>query len=247
MLKPKIVIPQQFLHEHPIVHGEEFGVLCWNTQKLTETPEFQRTLAGVLAEFPCLFLLLQEAKFSAKDNWLLPQWSYAVAPNMQTRRSTYGVLTASQYAFTEAHARLSKKREGLFATHKSYMLSYHSLAAGGSLLVVNVHAINFVRAQQFSQEIELIKDEILGHTGPLIVAGDFNVWSRQRRLRLLQFCRSVGLRQAIMVDPHHVKTYRQHPLDFIFYRDLSLQEALAIDTSKVSDHNPLYACFKLSS
>lgn len=245
MLKPKVLIPRQFIHEHPIVHGEEFGVLCWNTQKLTETSKFQRALTHVLTHRPCLFLLLQEVKLSAKENWLLPQWSYAVAPNIQTRLSTYGVLTASQYAFTEAQARLSRKREGMFATHKSYMLSYHALAEGGALLVVNVHAMNFVRANHFSQEIEFIKDEILGHKGPLIVAGDFNVWSRQRRLRLLQFCRSVGLRQAIMVDPHHIKTYRQHPLDFIFYRDLSLREASAIDISTVSDHNPLYARFKL--
>lgn len=245
MLKPKVVIPQRFIHEHPIAHGEAFGVLCWNTQKLTQTAKFQHALARILADFPCLFLLLQEAKLSAKENWLQPHWSYAVAPNMQTRRFTYGVLTASQYAFTEAQARLTRKREGMFATHKSYMLSYHALAEGGALLVVNVHAINFVRTQQFSQEIELIKEEILSHQGPLIVAGDFNVWSRQRRLRLLQFCRGVGLRRAIMLDPHHIKTYRQHPLDFIFYRDLTLQEASAIDTSRVSDHNPLYARFKL--
>ena len=245
MFKPKVVVPQQFIHEQPIRHGEEFGVLCWNTQKLTEKPSFQRVLADLLTDFPCLFLLLQEAKLSAKSTWLLPHWSYAVAPNMQTRRSTYGVLTASQYAFAEAQPRLSQKREGMFATHKSYMLSHHALAEGGSLLVVNVHAINFVSTKQFSKEIELIKVELLGHQGPLIVAGDFNVWSRQRRLRLLQFCRSLGLRKAIMVDPHHVKTYRQHPLDFIFYRDLTLQETSAIDTSKVSDHNPLYARFKL--
>lgn len=245
MLKPKIVISPQFIHKQPIHHGEEFGVLCWNTQKLTEAPDFQRVLADILARYPCLFLLLQEAKLTPQNNWLLPQWSYAIAPNMQTRRSVYGVLTASQYAFTEAHPRLSKKREGMFATHKSYMLSYHSLAEGGSLLVANVHAMNFVRANQFSQEIAFIKHEIFEHKGPLIVAGDFNVWSRQRRLRLLQFCRSLGLRKAIMVDPHHIKTYRQHPLDFIFYRGLSLQEAFANDTSKVSDHNPLYARFKL--
>lgn len=245
MLKPKVVIPQQFIHEHPIVHGEHFGVLCWNTQKLTQTAEFQRALARVLADYPCLFLLLQEAKLSTRKDWVLPDWSYAVAPNMQTRRSIYGVLTASQYAFTEAQARLSKKREGMFATHKSYMLSHHSLAESGSLLVANIHAVNFVRANQFSKEIELIKEELLEHRGPLIVAGDFNVWSRQRRLRLLQFCRSVGLRQAIMDDPHHIKTYRQHPLDFIFYRNLTLLETSAIDTSRVSDHNPLYARFML--
>ncbi|RUO61898.1 endonuclease/exonuclease/phosphatase family protein [Pseudidiomarina insulisalsae] len=245
MLKPKVVVPQQFIHEQPIVHGEEFGVLCWNTQKLTETIRFQLALARILEDFPSLFLLLQEAKLSTKGNWQIPHWSYAVAPNMQTRRFIYGVLTASQYAFSSAQPRLSKKREGMFATHKSYMLSYHSLADGDSLLVANVHAVNFVRAKQFFREIEIIKEELLEHKGPLIVAGDFNVWSRQRRLHLMQFCRNVGLRQAIMVDPHHIKTYRQHPLDFIFYRDLSLQEASAIDTSTVSDHNPLYARFTL--
>lgn len=245
MLKPKVVVPQQFIHEQPIRHGEEFGVLCWNTQKLTEKPSFQRALADVLADFACLFLVLQEVKLSTKSHWPLPNWSYAVAPNMQTRRTTYGVLTASQYAFAEVQPRLSNKREGMFATHKSYMLSHHALAEGGFLLVVNVHAINFVSTKQFSKEIELIKTELLGHQGPLIVAGDFNVWSRQRRLRLLQFCRSIGLRQAIMVDPHLIKTYRQHPLDFIFYRDLTLLETAAIDTSSVSDHNPLYARFKI--
>ncbi|SDB23199.1 Uncharacterized conserved protein YafD, endonuclease/exonuclease/phosphatase (EEP) superfamily [Pseudidiomarina indica] len=245
MLRPKVVFPQQFIHQQPIHRGDEFGVLCWNTQKRTETVEFQHALSDVLETHPSLFLLLQEAKLTTNSNQLLPHWSYAVAPNMQTRRSIYGVLTASQYAFGEAHPRLTQKREGMFATHKSYMLSYHMLAEGGSLLVVNVHAINFVRANQFSHEIELIKSEILGHQGPLIVAGDFNVWNRERRLRLMQFCRSIGLRQAIMADSHHIKTYRQHPLDFIFYRELSLHDTSAIDTSKISDHNPLYARFSL--
>lgn len=244
MLKPKVVVPQQLIHEQPIAHGEEFGVLCWNTQKLTQTIRFQMALERVLEKFPSLFLLLQEAKLSANKELQLAHWSYAVAPNMQTRRSTFGVLTASQCAFTDAQPKLSNKREGMFATHKSYMLSYHPLANGESLLVVNVHAINFVRANLFFREIDLIKDELLHHHGPLIVAGDFNVWSRKRRLHLLRFCRSVGLRQAIMVDPHHIKTYREHPLDFIFYRGLSLQETAAIDTTTVSDHNPIYAKFR---
>lgn len=245
MLKPKVGVPQQFIHEQPIDHGEEFGVLCWNTQKLTQTPRFEGTLARVLKEFPSSFLLLQETKFSEKNKLDLPLWSYAFAPNMQTRRSTYGVLTASQYAFLDAQPRLSNKRESMLATHKSYMLSYHPLPDGHSLLVVNVHAINFVRANQFLREIDFIKKELFEHQGPLIVAGDFNVWSRRRRLHLLRFCRSVGLRHAIMVDPHHIKTYRQHPLDFIFYRDLSLKETAAIDTTTVSDHNPIYARFTL--
>ncbi|CUS48006.1 MAG: hypothetical protein HLUCCO02_05485 [Idiomarinaceae bacterium HL-53] len=245
MLKPKIIVPDRFIHEHPIVHGENFGVLCWNTQKLTQTLKFHAELARILHHYPSLFLLLQEAKLNLHSDWKLPHWSYAVAPNMQTKRTVYGVLTASQVAFLDAQPKLTGSREGMFATHKSYMLSYHPLSDNQSLLVVNVHAINFVRANLFLREMELLKDELLHHRGPLIVAGDFNVWSRQRRLHLLRFCRSVGLRQAIMFDAHHIKAYRQHPLDFIFYRDLTLKEATAIDTSTVSDHNPIYARFLL--
>jgi len=133
----------------------------------------------------------------------------------------------------------------MFRTHKSYMLSYHPLPDNQSLLIVNVHAINFVRASHFLREIELLRAELLHHKGPLIVSGDFNVWNRQRRLHLLRFCRSVGLRRATMFDAQHIKSYRKHPLDFIFYRDLGLKEATAINTTTVSDHNPIYARFVL--
>lgn len=243
MLKPKIIIPQRLLHQQSMIRGEEFGVLCWNTQKLTQTLKFQVTLARLLEQFPSQILLFQEAKLALGSGWKIPDWSYAIAPNIQTNRSVFGVLTASQYAFGDVRPLLTQNREGVFATHKSYLLSYHPLPNKESLLIVNVHAINFVSANYFLREMELLKAELLDHRGPLIVAGDFNVWSRQRRLHLRRFCRSVGLRQAVMEDPQHIKTYRQHPLDFIFYRDLWLKEASAINTVAVSDHNPIYARF----
>ncbi|RUO37162.1 hypothetical protein CWE15_11405 [Aliidiomarina taiwanensis] len=238
-------MPKRLIHQQSIIRGEEFGVLCWNTQKLTQTAAFQMELARLLQQYPSLFLLLQEAKLNVNSNTHFPSWSYAIAPNMQTKRSVFGVLTASQAAFTDVQPRLTRKREGMIATFKSHMLSYHPLEGDQSLLMVNVHAINFVSANYFLREMELLKFELLDHNGPLIVAGDFNVWSRQRRHYLQAFCDSVGLRQAYMNDPQHIKTYRQHPLDFIFYRDLWLKEATAIDTSTVSDHNPIYARFAL--
>lgn len=242
MLKPRIIVPQRLIHQQTIVRGEEFGVLCWNTQKLTQTLEFEVTLARLLSEYPSQILLFQEAKLALHTGWKMPEWSYAVAPNMQTRSSVFGVLTASQIAFSDVRPLLTRNREGVFATHKSYLLSYHPLPNEQSLLIVNVHAINFVSANFFLREMELLKAELLDHNGPLIVAGDFNVWSRQRRLHLRRFCRSVGLRQAYMDDPQHIKTYRQHPLDFIFYRDLWLKGAAAIHTI-TSDHNPIHARF----
>lgn len=243
MLKPSLFIPSRFIHQQPLIRGEEFGVLCWNTQKLTQTLEFQAALTRLLQLFPSQFLLFQEAKLALENEWRVKEWSYALAPNIQTNRFVFGVLTASQRAFANTKAMLSQKREATFATHKSYMLSQHPLADGQTLLIVNVHAINFVSAQYFLAEIEMLKAELLNHQGPLIVAGDFNVWNQQRRLYLQKFCRDIGLKEAYMSDAQHIKAFRHYPLDFIFYRDLWVKEALAINIPEVSDHNPIYARF----
>jgi len=242
LLKPTLIAPKRFIHQQPLIRGEEFGVLCWNTQKLTQTLAFQAALAQLLKRFPSRFLLFQEAKLALGIEWQVADWSYAIAPNIQTNRHVFGVLTASQCAFSEAKPLLTFNREAALATHKSYMISKHPLSDKQSLLIVNAHAINFVSSQYFLKEITLLREQLLDHQGPLIVAGDFNVWNRQRKLYLLQFCRSIGLKQAYMGDAQHIKAYRSHPLDFIFYRDLWMKEARAINI-EVSDHNPIYARF----
>lgn len=72
MLKPKIIIPQRLLHQQSMIRGEEFGVLCWNTQKLTQTLKFQVTLARLLEQFPSQILLFQEAKLALGSGWKIP-------------------------------------------------------------------------------------------------------------------------------------------------------------------------------
>lgn len=243
MLRPRIA-PHQLGHQHQPLDGDELGVLCWNTQKLTLTPRFHLCLAGLMARFPTNLLLLQEAKLALNER-LLEGWSYAVSPNIQTPAHLFGVLTAGRCAFDGIQPLLSRSRELRFATHKSQILTRHPLGGNTELLVANIHAINFVPHGRFHGEMEQLKRELLRHRGPLIVAGDFNVWSRQRWRYLLEFCRAMGLRQAVMADGHYIKHYLRQPLDFIFYRELQLRSATAIDTDVVSDHNPIYARFSL--
>ncbi|OXY81335.1 endonuclease/exonuclease/phosphatase family protein [Oceanimonas doudoroffii] len=244
MLRPRVT-PSRLLHQHQPLAGKEIGVLCWNTQKLTQDVRFHHSLAELTGLYPTSLLLLQEARLAPRGEAWLDGWSWAVAPNMQTRTQLFGVLTAGRCAFDDIVPLLSRSRELRFATHKSLMLTRHPLPEDGTLLVANMHAINFVHAGLFISEMELLRTELLRHQGPLIVAGDFNAWSRQRRLYLRQFCRAVGLRQAVMENPHHVKSYLRQPLDFIFYRDLQLRSATAINMPGVSDHNPIHANFLL--
>lgn len=243
MLRPRIA-PHQLVHQGQPLDDNELGVMCWNTQKLTLSPEFELCLRQLLGQFPTSLLLLQEAKLALSQRLQLDGWSYAVSPNIQTQSHLFGVLTAGQCAFDDITTVLSQGRELTFATHKSQVITMHPLRGGDTLLVANIHAINFVRHGQFHQEIAILRQVLLQHKGPLIVAGDFNVWSRSRRLYLAQFCRAMGLRRAVMEDSQFIKMYRKQPLDFIFYRDLTLRSATAINTPTVSDHNPIYAQFK---
>ncbi|MFD1008712.1 endonuclease/exonuclease/phosphatase family protein [Oceanisphaera ostreae] len=242
MLRPRVA-PHQLIHQHQPLDDDELGIMCWNTQKLTLSPEFQLCLTQLLVQFPTRLLLLQEAKLALSQRLQLDGWSYAVSPNIQTPTHLFGVLTAGQCAFDDITAVLSQGRELTFATHKSQVITHHPLQSGDTLLVANIHAINFVRHGQFHHEISVLRQVLLQHQGPLIVAGDFNVWSRSRRLYLAQFCRAMGLKRAAMEDAKYIKAYRKQPLDFIFYRDLKLRSAIAINTPTVSDHNPIYAQF----
>jgi endonuclease/exonuclease/phosphatase (EEP) superfamily protein YafD len=55
------------------------------------------------------------------------------------------------------------------------------------------------------------------------------------------------LQKAEITAPHHVKAVFSKPIDHIFYRGVTLIKAEAIDTKKVSDHNPIYATFKVTA
>ncbi|EKE73656.1 endonuclease/exonuclease/phosphatase family protein [Gallaecimonas xiamenensis] len=243
MLKP-LSLPQHLLHHQDGELAQAFGVLCWNTQKKTLDRRFQHRLWMLMHQYPAQMLLLQEAKLPQQQKLNLAGLSYAMAPNIQTPRHHFGVLTASSAAFDQMEPLLSRTRELRFATHKSAMLSWHRLASGQPLLVANVHAVNFVHHKRFLGEMEGLMTRLGEHRGPMVVAGDFNVWSPRRQHYLKAFSQELGLAQAVMEDAHHIKSLFRRPLDFIFYRGLKLEMATAIDTDVVSDHNPIYARFQ---
>ncbi|WP_115719709.1 endonuclease/exonuclease/phosphatase family protein [Gallaecimonas mangrovi] len=244
MLKP-LSLPQYLMHQDSCLNNA-FGVLCWNTQKQTLDRRFQYRLWSLVHQYPSAMLLLQEAKLPLGQRLNLAGLSYAMAPNIQTRSHYYGVLTASNCSFEQLEPMLSDTRELRFATHKSAMISQHRLANEQLLLVANVHAVNFVHHKRFLSEIQELRDRLRRHQGPMVLAGDFNVWSPRRNHYLGEVIEELGLKQAVMENPHHIKSMFRLPLDFIFYRGLTLQTATAIDTDVISDHNPIYARFSFS-
>ena len=242
MFIPRI-FPQKLEHqEHSL--PEQFSMLVWNIHKENQQSTFQEKLAEILHKRPSDFILFQEVKYPKEASYSFENYSYAIASNIETSKNIFGVLTAAKVAFEKIDTTLSTKREMGIATCKSQLISQHRLSNGKLLYMVNLHAINFVSLKSFTLELEKIKRELQHYSGAMIIGGDFNNWSTKRVKVLEAFQKDLTLEKADIDAYHHIKHVFSKPLDHIFYRGITLLKAEAIDTKKVSDHNPIYAQFQ---
>jgi len=223
-----------------------FGVFCWNVYKQTLNKKFEPLMLRLLQENPADIILFQEAKIK-KDiqHCIIPNYPYVCAPNIETKKNYYGVLNASDVKIREANAFLSRIKEPVFKTHKSTLVNLYKLNNQKTLLVANVHAINFRTNKYYSKELHELFDLLLEYDGPMIVAGDFNNWNLSRTTLLQKLVANLKL-QPVELDIFHqkrIKSVLDYSIDNIFYRDLHLVEAKTINTGRFSDHIPIYAKF----
>lgn len=241
MFIPRL-FPQSLEHqEHSLC--DTFSLLVWNIHKENQQAPFQEKLTQLLQGNPSDFILFQEVKYPKADPYFFESYSYAIASNIETSKNIFGVLTAAKVAFEKIDSNLTTQREMGLATRKSLLMTQHRLSTGELLHLVNLHAINFVSLKSFTLEMEKIKRELLQYSGPMIIGGDFNNWSTKRVKVLNAFQKELSLEKADIDAYHHIKHIFSKPLDHIFFRGVTLLKAEAIDTKKISDHNPIYATF----
>ena len=118
------------------------------------------------------------------------------------------------------------------------------LEKGNSLLLINVHLINFEWGiSAYQTQLEQLFSFVENHQGPIIISGDFNAWN-ERRLNLVNnLMQQYGL-DAVMLSQDERLRFLGYPLDYIFTRGVKVMTA----TSEVvtsSDHNPLLMEFEL--
>ena len=135
-----------------------------------------------------------------------------------------------------------REREPILRLAKSALVTVYPLPDSRLLMVVNVHAVNFsLGVDVYSKQLLPIGDQIAQHNGPVIMAGDFNAWSRQRMNALYRFSREMSMRQVRFTDDNRRRAFGR-PLDFVFYRGLNVDQASVLVT-RASDHNPLLVEF----
>ena len=222
----------------------KFALISWNVHKEMGQAAFEKSFAKLLAKYDPHLVLLQEAVLEPHTMHLLAHYNLASVKNIDFTKKGYGVLSASRFELLCEVPLKTESRELYCMTKKSLLLSAHAISENAILHVVNLHAINFVSHRVFMYELQRLLERLMEIKTPLIVAGDFNTWSKKRQKHLEEFAAALGLKRVEMEDAHHIKSHWKKPLDHIFYRDLELLRARAIDTKKISDHNPIWAEFR---
>ena len=245
MFKPSRIHHTSCGKNYNVYVPETFALLCWNVYKNNqENPRFEQFLQSESKKKNLDFMLLQEAGFKDNQTFELPYFSYNAAANLEFRKQFYGVLTASRTESNEAKAYLSEGRESLFGPHKSLLLTRYHFEDGESLLILNVHAINFRESKRYAKELERFLALMKVYSGAMIFAGDFNTWNTTRMSKLKDVAKELDLLQVDFSKTGQVKSFMGKALDFIFYRGVELLDAEVITNHKLSDHHPLFVKFK---
>ena len=241
MFLPKSLIKSLKHQENHL--EKEFSLLCWNVAKLTLKSHYKEFLNTLIERYKLDVLLLQEVKKSLSHELELHDYSYVLSPNIQTQKHLFGVLSAFKSSCLGELSLLTKKRELRCATHKTTLLTHHKISEHTMLLIVNLHAINFVHNSDFKNELREIYEAIKTHSGAMIVARDFNTWNVKRVQYLGEFIDDLGLKKVTFESEKDIKKIFSNSLDYIFYRGLKVTFATVVDSKKISDHNPIIARF----
>lgn len=231
--------PQQTL-------GPVMRCLLWNILKAKRS-NWLSDFSHLIADRD--IVMLQEAVFNAPSDPLFTkserfEWVMARSFKDPLSQKEHGVKTGSSACAIERHFYMSPHTEPVMQTQKLILTTLYPLAnSDEQLLVLNMHAINFVSVKKYAQQLKQLSVALGQHTGPVILGGDFNTWTPVRHALFLDVTRRAGLEEANMKRRTRMTHMNQH-LDHLFYRGLTLRCVESLPDYYSSDHAPITATFE---
>lgn len=184
-------------------------------------------------------VLVQEGMFDTFSTPVLKSlsqfgWWLAVSWIQLSDNAESGVLTGATVNPLQQKFFRAKSREPVSQTGKMALASYLPLKNGETLLVVNIHGINFVPNYEWGDQMRQLEELLKEYDGPSIVAGDFNTWNGVRMVYL----------DKIMKGQKYARvTYKQDPrnlhLDHVYLRGCKASAQLIHGDINTSDHYPI--------
>lgn len=257
-MKRKFAQADYFIENHEYPQKElisnNISLLNWNIQKKNRDYIWGVEFKSLIEKYEPEIILLQECQFQkGLENILhFEHYGFIFAPNFMDifRNRHSGVLTASSTNHQCVTVIKSHAFEPLIKVPKIFLSTTYAVEnISTELLVLNIHAINFVGFWKFISQVQQLEYSIRSHDGPVILSGDFNTWNKKRTNILDKILTDCGL-EKVQFHEEHKKNIKKflfsHPLDHIYYKGLEIEAQPEALKTKSSDHNPLLVKFKLS-
>jgi endonuclease/exonuclease/phosphatase (EEP) superfamily protein YafD len=220
---------------------EGFSLASWNIYK-----QQRAGWAGDLDQLSRQsdILVLQEASLRPElRGWLGDrELAWDMTPAFSYQGVPHGVMTVARSAALQNCSHL--QQEPWLRVPKSVLASYYPIEGSSEqLLVVNIHAVNFTfGVEPLNAQFQAAASLIASHTGPVILAGDFNTWS-DARMEVLTAVAEAGQLQSIRFDGQQPAAHLGRTVDHIYYRGLTVvgSEVMLVSSS---DHYPLRVQFE---
>ncbi|MBI5556952.1 MAG: endonuclease/exonuclease/phosphatase family protein [Deltaproteobacteria bacterium] len=218
-----------------------FGVLVWNIHKAKRgswASDFQHLIAGKD------LVLLQEAFLRPAMLDMLQQtshlrWDLAAGFTRRLNAIDVGVMTGCRAKPRDLFFLRSPVHEPLVRLPKMAIGTRYGLEnCDRELLVLNVHAINFVRINKFKRQMRQLEKVLDSHDGPILLGGDFNTWLASRTHFLKEMTSNLHLDLATFC-PDRRSRYFGQALDHVFVRGLKIISASCHYEIRSSDHQPI--------
>lgn len=210
-----------------------FHISTWNIQKgqnknwwtyIANSPEVNYWAIQEATSSPSIVQFFTNYYFTDYN----PAWT-------NSQQST-GTLSASTVEPSQVFKVITRVKEPISNTPKSFLVRDVDYACDYPIRVINVHMINFLLGSAYQQQLNQMTDFIQRYDGPIVVVGDFNNWNWLRTDTLLKWSKNMGLKLALG------KGQSMQGLDHIFYKNLSLQNMYSASV-KLSDHEPVHGIF----
>jgi endonuclease/exonuclease/phosphatase (EEP) superfamily protein YafD len=233
--------------------SKQIKMLVWNLHK-GESQDFEKDFTSLAWDKD--LILSQEILLNSEMKRIFaefPEFLFQTATSfyMGKNLNRTGVAIASQAPVLRSHFIRTKNLEPFTHSPKITLITQYGIENQTEFLtIINVHAINFVTATIFAEEMDHICQvveslDILNH--PLVFAGDFNTWSEERVVILNNLKNKLRLKEA-QFSPDYRLTFHGFALDHVLYSShLSLISAKADRIYQGSDHRPLELVFNLQN
>ncbi|MBT3583515.1 MAG: endonuclease/exonuclease/phosphatase family protein [Halobacteriovoraceae bacterium] len=219
----------------------DLKVFVWNMYK-GDKPDWKKEYKRLTKGMD--ILVLQELYIDQKMSEVFQEdenFAYDMATSFFDSKKGWipsGVAIASDVQPLRSFWQRSHYREPFIRTPK--MVLFNEFAVEGSdqnLLVVTIHAINFVSSRKLRHQLRQVGNVVREHRGPVLFGGDFNTWSKKKERYMRKEMARAGLSE-VALPGGRMRTFR-HYLDYVFVKGLNVNYTKVHGGSDGSDHKAI--------